>query len=219
MEKDQRTHQEIVELRAQLAASRHLVPVGGPPTHQAMISQGISPGVWGHIPTRGTQPVEPQTLGPSRAPNPPFAWSSGTPQPAPIYQMGPGPQTPAGYQPNNQGLNVQQLASVLHTIMNAPPQAQMPQAQMHQAQTPLQAPLTSQGLYGSPYGVAPPTPRTLIPSTPLTPLVYPQGPTQPPTSASSSLRDLALGMSPLFQDSLLTLGPYQTAPGVPAPQR
>ena len=145
VEKDQRSHQEITELRAQLASARTLGPVGGPPPHELMISQGIHPGVWGAVPTTGPQPTGSQTPGPARTPLPPFSWSSGTPQPAPVYQTGPGLQTLAGYQPGHQ-YNVQHLASMLHSIMSTTPQTQMPQ--QHQAQTPLQAPLTSQGLYG-----------------------------------------------------------------------
>ena len=53
VDKDQRSLQEITELRAQLASARNLGAIGGPPPHETMISQGITPGIWGHVPTTG----------------------------------------------------------------------------------------------------------------------------------------------------------------------
>ena len=196
-EKDMRSNQEITELRAQLASARNLGAVGGPPPHETMINQGITPGIWGHVPTTGLPPAGSQTQGPAIPPQQPFSWESGTPQQATVYPAGPGPQTPAGYQQHSQ-FNVHQLANVLTSLLNTQASPMPPMPQQHQVQTPLQVPLTSQGMYGSPYALPTPCQRIPIPSTAPAPLAYPQGPLQPTTSAASSLRDLSLGDVPSF---------------------
>ena len=66
----------------------------------------------------------------------------------------------------------------------------------------VQTPLQPQGMSRNQYMMAPPTPRSGVPSTPWTPLVVPQVPMpRPMTPSNQNLREFAFGMSPLFQPS------------------
>jgi len=189
VDQDQAHRQEVNRLNAQMN-NRQFGPVGRPLPIPTMASQGISPGVWGN-PTTGLIPsVGPQPPGPSEAPRQAQDWSLPAPQMAhpPTaypYPTGTGPQTPVGYQPQTL-VQLNNLAQALTMITGVgyqgPQQAQLPQGQ-----------------YGSPYGVVPPTPRVLAP-TPVAALYQP-GPSTLQTPSESSLRDLSLGLSPMFANS------------------